>query len=99
MKSARSIGKARNARMNQTIKHAEALAELLKRFQGTPHDVPLTDADLWEDGRSLVNQLVQCFHESNAYNNATVPDGTSFEQQKFSTAMSVTAPIKSEVSI
>lgn len=83
MKDARSIGKARNARLNQTVKHAKALLENLLEHQGTQHDVPITDGVFWEDTREIVGRIAQCFHEANAYNNVMVPDGETFEREFF----------------
>ena len=83
MKTAKSIGKARNARLNRARKHLATLSESLKAVEGTPHDVPLLEAEFWEVDRELVAEIAQCFHEANAYNNALVTDGTTFDRDVY----------------
>lgn len=90
MKSARSIGKARNARLNRAIREAEALVRLLKTQQGIEHRDAIQDAEFWFDARAHVAELTQCFHEANAYNNAMVPDGESFERDEYGPKGAVT---------
>ncbi len=67
-------GRARNARLNQAEKHATEVLEYIKRLKGATMNAHVDDKDAWADGRSALEQLVQCFHEANAYNNALIPD-------------------------
>lgn len=62
-------GRARNARINQAIKHATEALENLRRLAGFPMHEYLDDKDAWTDARNAIEQLAQCFHEASAYNN------------------------------
>lgn len=64
-----NAGRARNARLNQAMKHAVDLIETLARLQGKSQNHHVDQKDDWQDGRNKLEQLVQCFHEANAYNN------------------------------
>lgn len=68
------MGRARNARINQAVKHATELLEVLRRLSGFPKNEHVDLKDEWWDGRNKLEQLVQCFHEANAYNNACIGD-------------------------
>jgi hypothetical protein len=81
MKSEHSLKKSRNARLNQTKKHCEQLAALIALVQG--QRLPIVDSAWWIETRDLVWKISQGFHEANAYNNAMVPDGQSFEQDEY----------------
>ena len=67
-----TIGRARNARLNQAEKHMVEVAECLARLRGKTMNEVAGDKDAWGDGRNALEKLVQCFHEANAYNNALV---------------------------
>jgi hypothetical protein len=64
------MGRARNARLNQAEKHLGDLAEALAVLSGQPMTRHVDEKNAWGDGRNALEQLVQCFHEANAYNNA-----------------------------
>jgi hypothetical protein len=84
MKSERSLGKSRNARLNRARDMCENLLDHLQKVEGTPWSVLLPDADFWAECRSATAELCQCVHEANAYNNCMADDGVSFEQDEFS---------------
>jgi hypothetical protein len=86
MKTARSIGKSRNARLNQTAKHVRELDALMAERAGTPHDTPILDPDFWNTGRTLVAQISQCFHEANAHNNDLADEGSGFDNDEYQVA-------------
>lgn len=65
-------GRSRNARLNQAAMHVRDIAACLGRLQGFPMNEPVILADDWQDCRNAVEQLVQCFHEANAYNNTLI---------------------------
>lgn len=62
-------GRARNARINQAVQHAEEVLTALKRLKGYPAKEKIDDKDAWFEGRNSLDHLTQCFHEANAYNN------------------------------
>jgi hypothetical protein len=64
------LGRSRNARINQAVKHASELLECLGRLSGKNQSQHVDEKDAWADGRNALEQLTQCFHEANAYNNA-----------------------------
>jgi hypothetical protein len=64
------IGRARNARLNQAENFAIELVKSIARLKGHPSNKHVDEKDAWADGRNQLEQLVQCFHEANAYNNA-----------------------------
>lgn len=63
-------GRARNARLNQAMKFAVTLVENLSTLRGESSNKIVDHKDAWADGRNALEQLTQCFHEANAYNNA-----------------------------
>lgn len=65
-----TIGRARNARLNQAMKHLLELKANLENLQGVRSDRFIWAKDFWADGRNALEQLIQCFHEANAYNNS-----------------------------
>lgn len=69
------VGKARNSRLNQAAFHMESIAAVLRDLRGFSSDKHIENDDAWADGRNAVEQLVQCFHEANAYNNAMENSG------------------------
>lgn len=69
------IGRARNARINQAISHAEQLIAVLRMLQGHAKDQHVDDKDAWFDARTELESLTQCVHEANAYSNAVAPRG------------------------
>lgn len=83
MKSARSIGKSRNSRFNQTLKHMRELTKLMTPEAGRPHNTPILDPDFWNEGRLLIAKISQCFHEANAHNNDMVSEGLEFEDDTY----------------
>lgn len=64
------LGRARNARLNQAIKHANVVLDNLAVLSCTPKHTVVDKKDEWADARNALEQLVQCFHEASAYNNA-----------------------------
>lgn len=68
------VGRARNARLNQAGKFLSEVSVALAELRGHPMDRHIDNKDSWADGRNALEQLVQCFHEANAYNNAMQPD-------------------------
>ena len=71
-----NAGRSRNARLNQAETHLAALDYAIAELRGnyTKHDhVDLPDT--WAAARKALNDLVQCFHEANAYNNMVSDDG------------------------
>ena len=64
------IGKARNARLNQAMKHILEVRDNLAMLVGARSDKFIQVDDPWADARNALEQAVQCFHEANAYNNA-----------------------------
>lgn len=64
------IGRARNARLNQAGKFLEQVSVALADLRGHTMHQHVDNKDAWADGRNALEQLVQCFHEANAYNNA-----------------------------
>ncbi len=68
------IGRARNARLNQAQKHIAELHACLDALCGSAAAAHVDNKDAWADGRNAMEQLVQCFHEANAYNNAIAPE-------------------------
>lgn len=75
-------GRPRNARINQAIKHASMLLDCLGRLSGKPHHQHVDEKDAWADGRNALEQLTQCFHEANAYNNALLAQRIEREPSK-----------------
>ena len=69
-----TVGRARNARINQAIKHANELLNQLNVLKGHEMSDHVDEPGAWQDGRNALEQLTQCFHEANAYNNAMKPD-------------------------
>jgi len=68
------LGRSRNARLNQAIKHAGAVIDALAILGGAPMNKVVDHKDAWQDGRNALEQLTQCFHEANAYNNALLAE-------------------------
>lgn len=67
-------GRTRNARINQANKHLGDLAGALAALEGHPMTKRIDKKDAWQDGRNALEQLTQCFHEANAYNNVLLRD-------------------------
>lgn len=42
---------------------------ILNKLQSFPSNIHVDQKDSWQDGRNTLEQLIQCFHEANAYNN------------------------------
>lgn len=76
------IGRSRNARLNQAIKHAAELMGSLTRLSGWPADEHVDQKLNWQVGREELAQLVQCFHEANAYNNALLAQRIEHQPSK-----------------
>ncbi len=66
-------GKARNARLNQAMKHLNVLQLCISQLQGYSKYEHVDLKEDWKEGRNVLADLVQCFHEANAYNNMTKP--------------------------
>lgn len=64
-----NAGRSRNARLNQALDHATALVVSIQVLRGLPSSQVADNKDAWQDGRNALEQLTQCFHEANAYNN------------------------------
>lgn len=64
-----NAGRSRNARLNQASKHVDELQKRLARLCCLPSDTHIDQKDSWHDARNALEQLTQCFHEANAYNN------------------------------
>lgn len=80
------LGRARNARLNQAVKHAAELADALTRLSGWPSSEHVDQKLNWAVGREQIEKLVQCFHEANAYNNALVAQRIERQPSKLDVA-------------
>lgn len=68
------IGSMRNARLNQARTHADEIMERLTQLCRHPKVMHIEQPDAWQDLRNALEQLCQCVHEANAYNNAMRKD-------------------------
>ena len=89
MKPGDQIGKARNARINQAVQHAEELLAILRSLQGRRKDQHVENKDGWFDARTSLESLTQCVHEANAYNNAVLDCSGSGRREPLTTTSGV----------
>ncbi len=69
----RRLRRARNARLTGLRRAITNIRDLLESQEDVAGNLPLdhiTDAAFWADLRDDVNDVVQCAHEANAYNNS-----------------------------
>lgn len=64
------IGRSRNARINQAAKRAYLIHKDIEALQGYTMNEYINEKLIWQQLRSNIVELNQCFHEANAYNNA-----------------------------
>lgn len=83
MKSEKSIGKSRKARLNQARRYAKALGTFLSEYEDTPHFEPIQDATFWGNIREFAQKIDKCVHEANAYNNCMLDDGETSDPETY----------------
>lgn len=76
MKSQIDTKRSRNARLNQAGTHASILAALIDELPMKVRAGHIENDEFWSRGRALVNQICQCFHEANGYNNVMKASAT-----------------------
>lgn len=84
MKTERSLGKSRNARLNQARKYVRALTALLDSYEGTPSADPMRDAGFWGGIREFAEKTTKCVHEASAYNNVMCGDDIVSDEEEYS---------------
>jgi hypothetical protein len=67
-----NLRRSRNGRLNRARREAEKLVSLLEAFEG--QKVGIDVQEFWQAIREHGQQIAQCVHEANAYNNVMVGD-------------------------
>jgi hypothetical protein len=72
-KSTYNLRRSRNGRLNKARREAQKLVSLLEAFEGERLGIDVQE--FWQAVREHGQQIAQCIHEANAYNNVMVGDG------------------------
>lgn len=86
MKSEKSVGRSRNARLNQAKRYTAALDKFLSEQRGVSWADPIQDATFWGNVREFAQKIDKCVHEANAYNNVMLDDGETSDPEEYALA-------------
>lgn len=76
MKTRFDLRRSRNGRLNRARREAAKLITLLEAFEG--EKVGIAVQEFWQAVREHGEQIAQCVHEANAYNNVMVGDSDNW---------------------